>query len=33
VPPEGTPIDMAEALEQQEELDRLVETITGELQE
>lgn len=32
-PPEGTPIDMAEALEQQEELDRLVETIAGELQE
>ena len=32
-PPEGTPIDMAEALDQQEELDRLVETITGDLQE
>lgn len=29
-PPEGTPIDMAEALEQEEALDRLVESITGE---
>lgn len=32
-PPEGTPVDMAEALDHEEELGRLVETITGELQE